>query len=148
MLCQREFYLSNEIAFFMGLEKTDAFYNHSLLYRIKNCSLMDFIKTHDKRVELLKKSKNKDEALVVEYHKEKSRNKSEQELAKVKEKEKEIEENLEIFFKEINPEGFEQIKKADKDQGSRVRFSFKLTERSKLYFTEALDELEGIGMKS
>ena len=67
----------------MGLEKMDAFYNHSLLYRIKNCSLMDLIRTSPHKMELFKSSKVKDDQLVVEYHKEKSRNRNEQEIQKL-----------------------------------------------------------------
>ena len=139
VIFKKEVLVSNEVVFFMAIEKTDLFYNHSLLYCIKNCSLMDFIKTNQHRFELLKKSQSKDEALVVEYNKEKDRNKNEQELSHLKEMEREIEENLEAFSKEINPQGFEMVKKAEKEQGNRVRFNFKLTEHTRLTFLEALD---------
>lgn len=56
-----------------------------MLYRIKSCSVLDFIKSSPDKMEKFKQFKNKDEALLSEYMQEKKRSlKSDNEALKGK----------------------------------------------------------------
>jgi hypothetical protein len=39
------------------------------MYRIKNCSILDFIKTDESKLDLFRVSKVKDESLAIEFNK-------------------------------------------------------------------------------
>lgn len=54
------FFESNELQFFQALEQTNLFYEYSLLYRIKNCSIVDFIKGSNEKMDAFKVHKIKD----------------------------------------------------------------------------------------
>lgn len=92
--------IEKEYVFFQCLEQTSLFYEMSTLYRIKNCSILDYIKTDEIRLGHFKRFKTKDEDLVIEYNNEKKRNKGEHESLRTKERE--IDLNLNQFFKVIN----------------------------------------------
>jgi hypothetical protein len=100
MLVNNDFFRQHEAIFFLCLEQTNLFYEQSVFYRIKNCSILDYIKTDETRFNLFRVSKVKDESFVIEYNKEKNRGKSEPEVLRTKERE--IENNICQFFKSIN----------------------------------------------
>lgn len=56
------------------------------MYLIKNCSILDFIKTDESKLSQFRHAKVRDESLVVEYNKEKDKNSNEEETLTAKEK--------------------------------------------------------------
>lgn len=50
----------NESALFGAIEQTDLFYLHSLLYRIKNCSILDVIRANSNNLALFKEARKRD----------------------------------------------------------------------------------------
>lgn len=58
-----------------------------MMYLIKNCSILDFIKTDESKLSQFRHAKVRDESLVVEYNKEKDKNTNDEETLTAKEKE-------------------------------------------------------------
>ena len=93
------FHETNENCFFLALEHTNLFYEYSLLYRIKNCSVLDYIRSEAGKFEIFKKAKKNDKDLLTEYNQEKVKN----DIETLRAKERLIEANLLQFFQSINP---------------------------------------------
>ena len=59
---------SNEMIFFQALEETNLFYEYSLLYRVKSCSILDHISSNSDRMTVFREHHRKDEKLLAEYN--------------------------------------------------------------------------------
>lgn len=136
-----DFFSNREPIFFQCLEQTALFYEQSMLYRIKNCSMLDFIKTDEKRLALFKQAKSRDEGLVIEYNKEKKLNKGEHEG--LRNKEREIDNNLNEFFRAINERFMEEPNRNERDQTYRVKFNYRIKEREKYAYEEVYQSMLG-----
>lgn len=71
LLANNDYFRSQEPIFFLALEQANIFYDYSSFYRIKSCSILDYIKCEESRFSQFRMAKVKDESLVIEYNKEK-----------------------------------------------------------------------------
>ena len=60
MLAGNSFFRERESLFFLCLEQTALFYEMSLLYRIKNCSIMEYMKIDENRLNMFRVTRVKD----------------------------------------------------------------------------------------
>jgi hypothetical protein len=128
----------NQAALFAAIEQTDLFYVHSMLYRVKNCSIFDFIKSDPAKMAVFKAARKRDLDLFTELNQEKKKIKGSPEVLRLKEKE--IDCNLLAFFKEINPDKCLEIKNIN-DQSCRVTFLFAIREKEKKPFEELIGQM-------
>jgi hypothetical protein len=123
------FFENQENLVFTALEQTNLFYDYSMLFRIKSCSVLDYIKSDPGRLKILNVYKAEDEKLLSEYNQEKKKFRNDNEV--LRSKEREIDTNLLKFFKEINSDRFKEAVdgKNEKDHNCKVRFLFKIKEK-------------------
>lgn len=67
LLLSPEVYQNKEKEFFLCLEETSLFREYSSLLKIKNCSILDLIKSKEVNFGKFKECKQKDVDLVIAY---------------------------------------------------------------------------------
>lgn len=108
--------------FFLCLEETELFRTFSHLVRIKNSSILDYLKP---MIELFKEAKKRDIQLTNEYTNEyhSDKKKIPGDLQERKKKESAIQDNIIKFFKQIAQDGYEFREETNQ---YKVKFTYKI----------------------
>lgn len=98
------FSVNRDQEFFLCLEETCLFRNYSLLLKVKNRSILNYLKPN---IGAFKEAKERDKELTNKYINEKKKIKGD--IEELKQKEKAISDNVVNFFKTISSDKYELI---------------------------------------